>query len=106
MTAPEQTPTAEHIDAVARALDEGHHPYGVATVECHDSVRRLLTSTDAAVHAALLDALVRAGVLRRRWRNVRPCGCRAGSNALMCCDYEAPTKFEQKYDSEWREVAP
>ncbi|MDN5934403.1 MAG: hypothetical protein L0I24_25575 [Pseudonocardia sp.] len=62
-TPPEPTPTAEHIDAVARAIDEGHHPYGVATVECHDSVRRLLTSTDPAVHAAMLDALVRAGVL-------------------------------------------
>lgn len=67
MTAPEPTPTAEHIDAVARVV----HRF----VESHDRdemVAELLTSTDATVHAALaanlpadvmLDALVRAGVL-------------------------------------------
>ena len=58
MTAPEPTPTAEHIDAVARIV----HRF----VESHDRdemVADLLTSTDPAVHAAMLDALVRAGVL-------------------------------------------
>ena len=59
MTAPEPTrPTAEHIDAVARVV----HRF----VESHDRdemVADLLTSTDPAVHAAMLDALVRAGVL-------------------------------------------
>ena len=57
MTAPEPTPT-EHIDAVARVV----HRF----VESHDRdemVAELLTSTDPAVHAAMLDALVRAGVL-------------------------------------------
>ena len=61
MTAPEPTrPTAEHIDAVARVV----HRF----VESHDRdemVADLLTSTDPAVHAAMLDALVRAGVLVR-----------------------------------------
>lgn len=60
MTAPEPTPTAEHIDAVARVV----HRF----VESHDRdemVAELLTSTDPAVHAAMLDALVRAGVLTR-----------------------------------------
>ena len=59
MTAPEPTPTAEHIDAVARVV----HRF----VESHDRdemVVDLLTSTDPAVHAAMLAALVRAGVLR------------------------------------------
>jgi hypothetical protein len=59
MTAPEPTPTAEHIDAVARVV----HRF----VESHDRdemVADLLTSTDPAVHAAMLAALVRAGVLR------------------------------------------
>ena len=58
MTAPEPAPTAEHIDAVARVV----HRF----VESHDRdemVADLLTSTDPAVHAAMLDALVRAGVL-------------------------------------------
>lgn len=48
----------EHTDAVARVV----HRF----VESHDRdemVADLLTSTDPAVHAAMLDALVRAGVL-------------------------------------------
>jgi len=52
MTAPEPTPTAEHIDAVARVV----HRF----VESHDRdemVAELLTSTDATVHAALAAAL-------------------------------------------------
>ena len=65
MTAPEPTPTAEHIDAVARAINAGGWR-GTA-----DAVR-ILTSTDPAAHAAIaeslpaevmLAALVRAGVL-------------------------------------------
>ena len=55
-------PTAEHIDAVARVV----HRF----VESHDRdemVMELLTSTDPAVHAAMLDALVRAGVLTEEW---------------------------------------
>ena len=57
MTAPEPTPTAEHTDAVARALRK-------STAPTFDRLALdLLTSTDPAVHAAMLDALVRAGVL-------------------------------------------
>lgn len=62
MTAPEPTPTAEHIDAVARVV----HRF----VESHDRdemVADLLTSTDPAMHAAMLAALVRAGVLTEEW---------------------------------------
>ena len=66
MTAPEPTPTAEHIDAVAR-----HLPYLVpwerlTEGSCNDyrrKARRIMD--DPAVHAAMLDALVRAGVLVR-----------------------------------------
>ena len=58
MIAPEPTrPADEHTDAVARVV----HRF----VESHDRdemVADLLTSTDPAVHAAMLDALVRAGV--------------------------------------------
>ena len=69
MTATEPTPTAEHTDAVARAINAGGWR-GTA-----DAVR-ILTSTDPAVHEALaanlpaevmLDALVRAGVLAEEW---------------------------------------
>jgi len=62
MTAPEPTPTAEHVDAVARALaptwpDDTRYAPGDA------EGLAILTSKDPAVHAAMLDALVRAGVL-------------------------------------------
>lgn len=58
-------PSPEHIDAVARAMEQNHHPYGVGTPESDGRARLLLTSANPTVHAAMLDALVRAGVLRR-----------------------------------------
>ena len=61
MTAPEPTPTAdEHTDAVARVV----HRF-VESQDRDEMVADLLTSTDPAVRAAMLDALVRAGVLVR-----------------------------------------
>ena len=77
MTAPEPTPTAEHIDAVARAVDpdifdpsvkRSTHPAAVVQIAARkhmasEAARNVLTSTDPAVHLATLDALVRAGVL-------------------------------------------
>ena len=84
MTAPAPTPTAEHIDAVARALSldpgaftESTYGSGGARVMASrfaaiDRARKLLASENPTVHAALaaslpadamLDALVRAGVL-------------------------------------------
>ena len=59
MTAPEPTPTAEHIDAVALVIESAWSDGDDAKI-----AHRILTSTDPAVHAAMLDALVRAGVLR------------------------------------------
>lgn len=64
MTAPEPTPTAEHTDAVAR-----HLPYLVPwerlTEGSRNDYRRKACQImdDPAVHAAMLAALVRAGVL-------------------------------------------
>ena len=65
MTAPEPTPTAEHIDAVARAMRQDPKSGGrnMSDVAREVYAERLLTLTDPAVHAAMLDALVRAGVL-------------------------------------------
>ena len=60
MTAPEQTPTAEHIDAVALVIESAWSDGDDAKI-----AHRILTSTDPAVHAAMLAALVRAGVLVR-----------------------------------------
>ena len=57
MTAPEPTPT-EHIDAVAFVIESAWSDGDDATI-----AHAILTSTDAAVHLAMLDALVRAGVL-------------------------------------------
>lgn len=58
MTAPEPTLTAdEHTDAVAEAM----HASAAPTLQ--GLARAILTSTDPAVHAAMLAALVRAGVL-------------------------------------------
>ena len=76
MTAPEPAPTAdEHIDAVARTMQPGAWKFSAAMSKerARIDARRLLTTTDPAVHEALaanlpadvmLDALVRAGVLR------------------------------------------
>ena len=58
MTAPEPTPAAEHIDAVAFVIESAWSDGDDAKI-----AHRILTSTDPAVHAAMLDALVRAGVL-------------------------------------------
>ena len=58
MTAPEPTPTAEHIDAVAFVIESAWSDGDDATI-----AHAILTSTDPAVHAAMLAALVRAGVL-------------------------------------------
>ena len=70
MTAPEPTPTVEHVDAVARVvaglLDDFDTVMNVR-MESREVARRLLTSTDPAVHLALVDALVRAGVLTERF---------------------------------------
>jgi len=58
MTAPEPSPTAEHIDAVAFVIESAWSDGDDAKI-----AHRILTSTDPAVHAAMLAALVRAGVL-------------------------------------------
>ena len=70
MTAPEPTPAAEHIDAVARAMNPPTFragpvdgPRASAQKVIRARAESLLASTDPAVHAAMLDALVRAGVL-------------------------------------------
>lgn len=63
MTAPEPTPTAEHIDAVARAWNRS----AMMRRGVYENAEALLTSTDPAVHAAMLAALVRAGVLTERF---------------------------------------
>ena len=71
MTAPEPTLTAEHIDAVARSITVTSRDGNGRRVVSKDAslsvarlqARTLLASTDPAVHAAMLDALVRAGVL-------------------------------------------
>ena len=75
MTAPEPSPTAEHIDAVARSITVTSRDGNGRRVVSKDAslsvarlqARTLLASTDAAVHAAMLDALVRAGVLTEEW---------------------------------------
>ena len=73
MTAPEPTPTAEHIDAVARTMQPGAWKFSAAMSKerARIDARRLLTTTDADAIAAIaanlpadamLDALARAGV--------------------------------------------
>jgi len=70
MTAPEPTLTDEHTDAVALMLADLDHyrrgntlPAGTLGAVYRERAVRVLTSTDPAVHAAMLAALVRAGVL-------------------------------------------
>jgi len=71
MTAPKPTrPADEHTDAVALMLADLDHyrrgntlPAGTLGAVYRERAVRVLTSTDPAVHLAMLDALVRAGVL-------------------------------------------
>ena len=72
MTAPEPTPTAEHIDAVARAVDPFSSDRRKPSLQSRCAAEIILTSTNPRVHEALaanlpadvmLAALVRAGVL-------------------------------------------
>jgi hypothetical protein len=65
-------PDPAHIDAVARVIDPA-----AFDVDSIDWLQRaviegpaldLLTSSDPAVHAAMLDALTRHGVLTEEWR--------------------------------------
>lgn len=56
-----------HIDAVAAVnADALNLPVG------ERAARLILDSTDPAVHAAMLDALTRHGVLTEEWRWVEP----------------------------------
>ena len=75
MIAPEPTrPADEHTDAVALMLADLDHyrrgntlPAGTLGAVYRERAVRVLTSTDPAVHAAMLAALVRAGVLTEEW---------------------------------------
>ena len=101
MTAPEPTPTAEHIDAVAFVIESAWSDGDDATI-----AHAILASTDPAVHAAMLDALVRAGVLTEdRERLVRACGCIANEEPAACCDPLASPHWERRYVTSWQ-VAP
>ena len=97
MTAPEPTTPAEYIDAVAPLIEaellaEGggpgdslhswrcEYPEMYGPCDClketaRDLVDHIFTSTNPAVHSAMLDALVRAGVLTEEpWRVKCLCG--------------------------------
>lgn len=115
MTAPEPTPTAERIDAVAR-----HLPYIVpwerltegSRNDYRRKARRIMD--DPSVHEALaanlpadvmLAALVRAGVLTEdRERLVRACGCIANEEPAACCDPLASPHWERRYVTSWQVV--
>jgi hypothetical protein len=59
MTAPEPTPTVEHIDAVARTMQPGAWKFSAAMSKerARIDARRLLTTTDADAIAALAASL-------------------------------------------------
>ena len=59
MTAPEPTPTAEHIDAVARTMQPGAWKFSAAMSKerARIDARRLLTTTDADAISALAASL-------------------------------------------------
>ena len=53
-------------------------------------------------HAAMLAALVRAGVLTEdRERLVRACGCIANEEPAACCDPLASPHWERRYVTRW-----
>ena len=109
MTAPKPTPTAEHIDAVARAMNPPTFragpvdgPRASAQKVIRARAKSLLTSTDPAVHAAMLAALVdRLGhdEWRLRFRN--------GSATRETDDFEDIARWMQRGDVvEARRVLP
>ena len=114
MTAPEPTrPAAEHIDAVARRMStrewgewssayhadfnrwtwDGNGRTDMERAEFRDYADAILTSTDAAVHAAMLDALVRAGAWERAMDGHEPA-------AGMCLDVECFCGWPTREDFE------
>ena len=120
MTAPEPTPTAEHIDAVAVEFEHvvvgsGYYAMNIGTSAANEAARAILTSSNPETHEALaanlpadvmLDALVRAGVLTEdRERLVRACGCIANEEPAACCDPLASPHWERRLATRW-EVAP
>ena len=88
MTAPEPTPTAEHIDAVALVIESAWSDGDDAKI-----AHRILTSTDPAVHAAMLAALVRAGAWERAMDGHEPA-------AGMCLDVECFCGWPTREDFE------
>ena len=82
-------PTAEHIDAVSWAV------CGVKGSPYMDrsAAERILTSTDPAVHAAMLAALVRAGAWERAMDGHEPA-------AGMCLDVECFCGWPTREDFE------
>ena len=126
MTAPEPTPTVEHIDAVARTMQPGAWKFSAAMSKerARIDARRLLTTTDADAIAAIaanlpaevkiasltdaemLAALVDRGALTEdRERLVRACGCIANEEPAACCDPLASPHWERRLATRW-EVAP
>ena len=108
MTAPETArPADEHTDAVARAVDpdifdptvkRSTHPAAVIQIAARkhmasEAARNVLTSTDPAVHAAMLDALVRAGAWERAMDGHEPA-------AGMCLDVECFCGWPTREDFE------
>jgi hypothetical protein len=100
-------PSAEHIDAVARLLEQSSGS---------DDARAVLDSSDPAVHAAMLDALTRAGVLREESID-RPVWIDTGepippTHARLVGDNVPRTRHtlsfvpSRRYVTEWAEDAP
>jgi hypothetical protein len=62
MTAPEPTPTAEHIDAVAVEFEHvvvgsGYYAMNIGTTAACEAAREILTSDNPETHAALAASL-------------------------------------------------
>jgi hypothetical protein len=116
-------PSAEHIDAVARAFGEcddrcGYCPehqgimrYGQTVCDAvRTAAEAVLSSSDPAVHAAMLDALTRAGVLREEWNRVGARGVlnsRPFPSRIQGEMYNRDGQWmERRYVTEWAEDAP
>ena len=94
MTATEPNPTAEHTDAVALVIESAWSDGDDAKI-----AHRILTSTDPAVHAAMLDALVRAGVLTEEAEDI------IGFHDETCPD-PCPFGKRRRLVAAWEQVAP
>ena len=116
MTAPEPTPTAEHIDAVAVEFEHvvvgsGYYAMNIGTSAANESARAILTSSNPETHEALAANLpadvMLAALVDRLGHDEWRLRFRNGSATRETDDFEDIARWMQRGDVvEARRVLP